>query len=85
LRLRSASDVENLKKNTWEIGKLVGSSVHLTRLAGIIAGEPVGTVEGVSTMKMAVDAFTDYLIRNQLANSCPSATRFSEELRGLIT
>jgi len=82
---RSASEVENLKKNTWEIGKLVGSSVHLTRLARVIAGEPVERVAALSTMKMAVDAFIDYLNRNQLASSCPSATRFSTELRSIIT
>jgi cell division septum initiation protein DivIVA len=82
---RSANEVENLRKNTWEPGKLVGSSVHLARLARIVGGEKVGTVEGVATMKMAVDSFTDYLTRNNLASKCPSATMFSAELRSIIT
>ena len=80
---RSANEVESLKKNSWEFGKLVGSSIYLIRLARIINGEQVGTVEGVAAMKMTVDAFTDYLIRNNLASRCPSSTRFSNELRSI--
>ena len=82
---RSASEVESLRKNTWETGKLVGSSVHLARLAKIVGGEKVGAVEGVATMKMVVDSFTDYLRRNILVSNCPSAARFSAELRSIIT
>lgn len=81
---RSTAEVESLKKNSWEIGKLVGSSIHLARLAKIVAGESVGTVEGVATMKMVVDSFTDYLAKNNLVSRCPSATRFSDELRRVI-
>lgn len=81
----SVSEVEVLKKSTWDVGKLIGFNVHLTRLARLVAGESVGTVEALSTMKMTVDAFTDYLTRNHLANRYPSATRFSEELRSFIT
>jgi hypothetical protein len=80
----SASGVESLRKSTWDVGKLVGFNVHLTRLARLVAGEPVEKVEALSTMKMVVDAFTDYLTRNRLADRCPSASRFSSELRSMI-
>jgi len=73
---RSANEVESLRKNTWETGKLVGSSTHLARLARIVGGEQVETVEGVATMKMAVDSFKDYLTRTKLESRCPSAAKF---------
>ena len=82
---RSVSDVENLKKSTWGTAKLVGFNFHLTRLARIVAGEQVGAVEALATMKMTVDAFTDYLALQGHADRCPSARVFSTELRRIIT
>jgi molecular chaperone GrpE (heat shock protein) len=81
---RSLTDVEKLRKNTWDTAKILGFSIHLTRLANIINGEPVERVEALATMKMTIDAFTDYLNRNQLTNRCPSASKFSDELMGAM-
>jgi molecular chaperone GrpE (heat shock protein) len=81
---RSLTDVEKLRKNTWDTAKVLGFSIHLTRLANIISGEPVEKVGALATMKMTVDAFIDYLNRNGLARSCPSVMKFSEELRDAV-
>jgi hypothetical protein len=80
---RSLVDVENLKKETWDTAKVLGFNIHLTRLAWLIAGDPVGRVEALATMKMTVDAFIDYLKRNQMYNKYPSAATFSAELRSI--
>jgi hypothetical protein len=77
--------VEKLKSNTWEVGKLVGASIYLGQLTRLVAGEPIEKVEAISTMKMTVDAFIDYLKHNTLASKCPSAALFSAELRKIIT
>ena len=82
---RSLTDVEKLRKNTWDTAKILGFSIHLTRLANIINGEPVERVEALATMKMTIDAFTDYLNRNQLINRCPSASKFSDELMEVMS
>jgi hypothetical protein len=82
---RSAAEVEQLRNSSWNTGSLIGYNVQLTHLAKIVAGEPVERVQTLATMKMTVDAFTDYLAKQGLAISCPSGVRFSEELRGLMT
>jgi hypothetical protein len=82
---RSASDVENLKKNTWDTAKLIGYNTHLTRLAKLVGGEPVETLEALATMKMTVDAFSGYLASKGLASRCPSGWSFSAELRSVMT
>ena len=40
----SVSELEAVKKNAWDLGKLIGFNVHLARLARIVAGESVETV-----------------------------------------
>ena len=82
---RSANEVESLKKNTWETGKLVGSNMYLARLARIVGGEPVEQIEAVTTMIMTIDTFSHYLRSKQLIVKCPSARSFGTELRGLLS
>lgn len=81
----SLMDVENLKRNTWDTAKLLGFNIHLTRLARLVAGDAIDRVEALATMKMTVDSFTYYLTRNQLVESCPSAAKFSSEIRRIMT
>lgn len=82
---RSLTDVENLKRNTWGTAQLLGFNIHLTRLARLVAGDAIDRVEALATMRMTVDSFTDYLARNQLVDRCPSAAKFSSEIRRIMT
>jgi transcriptional regulator with XRE-family HTH domain len=77
---RSASEVEKIKQGTWEVGKLVGFSTHLTCLANLVAGEQVVKADALPTMKMTVDAFVVYLRKNNMDNLCPSLKKFNDEL-----
>jgi hypothetical protein len=78
------ADAETIKRENWDTGKLLGFHIHLTRLANLLDGKQIPSVEALVTMKMTVDAFNDYLTRNQLDKRCPRAVRFSAELRGML-
>jgi hypothetical protein len=76
---RSLSDIESLKKGTWDTAKVLGFNLYLTRVANIVNDEPVGKIEALTTMMATVDAFNGYLKRNEI--DCPSVSKFSGELR----
>jgi hypothetical protein len=75
------AEAEVLRKETWDTAKLIGSNTHLTRLVILIGGEQIPRDEALITMKMTVDSFQSYFIRNKIT-WCPSAARLSQELLG---
>jgi hypothetical protein len=79
------SDAEAIGNNTWEAGRLIGFNTHLVSLFYILEGKQVESTQALTTIKMGVDAFIDYLTRTGDLVKCPSGFKFREELQRLLT